>query len=171
MHGNKGRKQSPEHKEKIRLANLGKKRSDETKRKLSESHKGQVPSENARRATSERMKGNKYGSLVNRDEEYKANMRLSIPGGETHHFWKGGAYNHWHGLAKKQFGKNYCEICNISNEESQAKFGRGLGMHCTGSPRDYTLMEESNWMTLCNSCHAQLEWELGNLTGIGHGRC
>jgi hypothetical protein len=170
MHPLKGRKQSTEHIEKRAAANRGLKRSEETRRKLSESHKGQITSEEARRRSSIVNKGNKYGALVNRDDEYKARMSESLlrsaSRGENHYTWKGGDKNYWHRKARELFGKECCGECEISRDESKEKFGRDLEMHCTGSPKDYTLLENGNWVTLCASCHTRLEYALGNLTGL-----
>lgn len=164
MHPLKGRKQSPEHIEKRAAASRGLKRSDEIKRKLSESHKGKKLSEEQKGKIREKSKGNDGWKYVNRDDKYKENMSASIKAlgrtGEKATYWKGGKHFYRHRLAREIFGKEFCEMCSMSSEESKIQFGKELSMHCTSFPKDYSILEESNWMTLCVSCHEKLEYSL-----------
>jgi len=92
-------------------------------------------------------------------EERREKMRGPRPDfrGENSSSWKGGWNGYWHELAWKKFGKENCERCGISLEKCFKKYGDRLTMHCTSVPKDYTLMIETNWMTLCNSCHPIIE--------------
>lgn len=64
----------------------------------------------------------------------------------------------WHKKAKEKFGKNSCEICGISTEESKIQYGQYLAMHCLGGTSNYHVMEDSNWQTVCHRCHSTMEF-------------
>jgi hypothetical protein len=127
-------------------------------------HNGRVQSEETRKKIGEKSKGNQYGKLVNRDDAYKQRMSEVMIAkkrlGDKATYWKGGNHEYWHRKARKLFAKNHCEICKISKDEYKKQYGRDLEMHCTGSPKDYTLLEDSNWMTICGPCHTTLEHSL-----------
>jgi hypothetical protein len=78
--------------------------------------------------------------------------------------WKGGKSGYYHTKARKLFVKHNCELCNLSNEESIQNYNERLSMHCTGVPKDYTLMSTENWMTVCVECHHK------KLDGNGYAR-
>jgi hypothetical protein len=72
--------------------------------------------------------------------------------------WKGGVdKDTWHKHAWRKFGKKYCEFCGLLNSEHKEIHNRRLEMHNTLDPKDYSIMEQHAWMTLCCSCHAKLE--------------
>lgn len=60
-------------------------------------------------------------------------------------------------IAFALFGKKNCEKCTVSNNTHIRKKKKRLSMHCL--TENYSMMTKENWMTLCNKCHAILEWE------------
>ena len=114
----------------ISLSNRNRIWTEKSKEKISIAHKGI-----SKPGTSEKLTGRKRLDI---SERMKGNKNC----------WNGGSYGYWHEQAKKLFGKDLCQKCNgISKGRIK------LVMHCTSEPKDYTIMEESNWMTLCISCH------------------
>lgn len=75
--------------------------------------------------------------------------------GENNPHWSGGDVDYWHRKAWKLFGKNYCENCGKSNEDELNTKGTRLSMHCFS--RNYKIMLENNWMTVCQSCHTKID--------------
>ncbi len=122
---------SEETKRKIRLTHLGTHASEETKMKMSMARKGRAHSQETRRKLSE--------------------CRM----GEKHHNWNGNHYQTYHRRAKELFGKPCCEECGIHIEEYAIKYARKkhLEMHCVS--KDFTILEQWNWICLCYPCHAR----------------
>lgn len=73
---------------------------------------------------------------------------------ENCHLWKGGTYWYLHKKAKELFGKNKCQLCEMSNEQHIETYNKSLHMHCE-HPK-YKLIKEY-WFTLCNKCHCIVE--------------
>jgi hypothetical protein len=98
------------------------------------------------------------GKIISEDQKQK----LSIAAGkdENCHRWKGGSDMYFHKKAWELFGKYKCEICGITLLEYKKKFNQRFDMHCNSLPKDYTILEEYNWMTLCSKCHKNLEINL-----------
>jgi hypothetical protein len=71
--------------------------------------------------------------------------------------FKYGCIDYWHNEARVRFQKDKCSICGFSNQEHVNKYGCSLNMHCLSSPKDYTLLEETNWKTLCKRCHGKVD--------------
>jgi hypothetical protein len=128
-----------------RLALIGKRPNRETRTKMSEAKK-------------------KVGKWVGKDNPK----------------WTDGtSYTGLHNKAYELFGKDYCEgealirkipgyrnyRCGITLEEylkpdckkRKDKKKRVFDMHCTSKPKDYTIMEQSNWICVCDECHDILE--------------
>ena len=114
----------------------------------------------------ERITNNLIGRTLT--EEHRKNIGVGVTGekngnygkdlsGENNPSWIGGHKQYWHKLARQLFGKEKCEICGRTNEEEILDTGKQLAMHCTSIPKDYKLMEESNWKTLCIKCHASID--------------
>ena len=83
--------------------------------------------------------------------------------GENNPNWKEGNYDYWHDQAWKLFGKDRCDLCGKYNEDHIKETGQRLCMHCISIPKNYTLMEQSNWTTICCSCH-RVKLDSGNKT-------
>lgn len=73
--------------------------------------------------------------------------------------WIGGGYNYCHALAWEMFGKTFCEMCFMDIYDCIEKYNQRFDMHCTSNPKDFTIMEENNWMCLCKECHGKIEKE------------
>jgi len=77
--------------------------------------------------------------------------------GRNHYGWVGGDRNYWHEKARELFGKDKCEHCGMTNEDHVKHYKNGLHMHNALDPKDYRVMEESAWETVCVSCHTIVE--------------
>lgn len=130
-----GKKQTEETKEKIRNKRLGKKASEETRKLMSNKRRGKSI--------------NKGKIPWNKGKEFPEIK------GEKNGNWVGGCYNYLHEKAWELFGNKKCEICGITNEDHIKQYGKRLHMHC-GSHK-YSLLEKSNWLCCCNTCHGKLE--------------
>ena len=121
---------------------------------------GKKFSEEHRRKICEKSKGNKHNLGRKHSEEWKEENSRRMKGKTPWNKDKESSFYWCHEKAWKLFGKENCEKCGMSLFEHEKKYDCRFPMHCTGSPKDYTLMEESNWMTLCHSCHSILEEQL-----------
>ena len=80
--------------------------------------------------------------------------------------FKGGSYNYWHKKAWKLFGKDKCENCNLTLEESYDRYKERLSMHNTLNPKNYKIMKKEVWKCLCKKCHMIIDKvERNNSTG------
>jgi len=137
----KGSKQSPEAKEKIRLSMMANKNAEGSKR-----------TEEEKKNISDFMIGNQHrkGYQYN-EEEIKQRS-------EENHWRFEGSYYWFHRQAWKLFGVKFCEICGITNEEYKKSNPRGcrLSMHCRTNM--WWILEELNWITTCEyGCHQHLD--------------
>jgi len=106
------------------------------------------------------------------DEDCMYSWREGNWVGENAPAWSGGT-------ARKTYGKGWsnarerclkrdfhrCRMCNISENECRERYGEGLHVH---HRTPFKLFESSkkanrlrNLISLCKSCHHQLEWEFG----------
>ena len=76
--------------------------------------------------------------------------------GNTNAFKYGCEY-YLHETSWKLFGKDICSLCNMTNEEHLQKYNCRLNMHCVSEPKNYELLEESNWETYCKECHGRID--------------
>jgi citrate synthase len=60
-----------------------------------------------------------------------------------------------HIRAWKQFGKEKCEKCGMTNDAHIERYKRRLEMHCVNGSKFHNVMEKNNWKILCKICHAQ----------------
>jgi hypothetical protein len=109
----------------------------------------------------------KNGTLKHTDETKKklkeaALKQMSKP--ENHPRWKedGDHQGYYHEKAWKLFGKDHCEHCGYTLIDHLKETGKRLDMHNNLVPKDYSIMEENAWVTLCsiaskNGCHKKLE--------------
>lgn len=66
--------------------------------------------------------------------------------------WKGGSSIYFHNRAQELFAKPFCEECKIDLEEYQKTHKKKrFEMHCIS--KDYTILEQWNWLCLCSRCH------------------
>jgi len=91
-------------------------------------------------------------------DEHKAILKEKQTG-ETNSNWVGGSYQYWHEKAWKLFGKGICEHpdCLITNQQHLEIYGVRLHMHCNSDPKDYTILEDSNWYCCCIPHHNEKE--------------
>jgi len=71
--------------------------------------------------------------------------------------FKGESYNYLHTKAWDVFGKDYCENCNLTLQESYDIYKQRLSMHNTLEPKDYTVMKQYAWQCLCKKCHMKID--------------
>lgn len=150
---NKGKNKTIEHKEKLSKARIGKtyeelmglKKSIEQKELKREQGKLKIGSNNG-------MFGKKH------TKESIEVVRLKNSG-KNNYGWKGGMGTYLHQKAYELFGENKCERCNISSEEYSKNHKIKFDMHCTSYPKNYKIMEKSNWKCLCRACHKKEEDE------------
>ena len=77
--------------------------------------------------------------------------------GEETNAWKGGCIEWYHREAWILFSKHKCEVCGITNKDHKRKTNMRLSMHCR--TKDYKLLEEWNWITVCHfGCHQKMEY-------------
>jgi len=135
----------------------GYKQSEEHKRKAAEPKKGMIPWNKGLKGMIPWNKG-KIG-VYNHSKESKRKIsksnKISQLGNQN--AFKYGHDGYWHNEAWKLFGEYKCLKCGMTNEEHIKEFGCRLNMHCTSEPKDYTLMEESNWDTYCKRCHGRID--------------
>lgn len=67
--------------------------------------------------------------------------------------------NTLHKEAWKSVGKSKCQRdqCDITIEDHIALYGQRFDMHNSLVPKDYTVIQEAAWRTLCKSCHTTIE--------------
>jgi len=119
----------------------GIKSSNITKIKISKSKKGCIP-------WNKGLKDYLNDESLQKMKDY-ASSRLK----DKNPAWKGGCIEYKHHEAWKLFGKEHCEHCDISLIDYKNKYNRRFDMHCNSLPKDYSIMEQSNWMCLCVDCH------------------
>lgn len=145
-----GKKLTPEHKEKIRLAGIGRRNTEETKRKMSESAKKRGALANAR--ISAAMRGKKFS------DEHRANLSKAKKGKNTlsaNNNWRGGISFipyplGWSKTFKEQirYRDGYkCQVCGTPETEN----GKKLDVHHIDY--DKHNLEERNLVSLCVKCH------------------
>jgi hypothetical protein len=133
-----------ETRDKISNKLMGHTHSEETRKKIGLAGKGKRP-----------LLGTKRSSeTIKKMSESRKALNLV---GEKSASWKYGSYSYWHSIARKQFGKEVCDCCGMTQEESLCTYNHILDMHCVSLPKNYQLMEETNWSTLCRGCHIRLE--------------
>ena len=139
--------------QKISVKNKGKShpQSEESKKKISLS---KIGDKNPAKRPEVREKIRKSVLKYMDNDEVRKHMS------ETHFVY--GCNQYWHEKAWNLFGKEYCEICGMSNEESKFKNNERLSMHNTLMPKDYIVMEPEAWMCLCKGCHKRLELRWSN---------
>lgn len=133
---------------------------------------GKEKADEIKKVISEKMTGEKhprYGKhwdvhprgMLGKHHSEESRKRMSESNkngfGPDNYCWKGEHSGYYHDLAWKLFGKLYCEDCGISLEEYLKLIGKRFDMHCTSKPKDYSLMEETNWKTFCGRCHPKNE--------------
>jgi len=132
-----------------------------TKRKInSEVHKGQICSDETKLKMSKAGKGrpsHRKGKTLPKETCKKMSFsRLK----EKNPSWKGGSISYNHKEAWELFGKDNCEQCDISLIEYKNKINKRFDMHCNSLPKNYPLMEQSNWSCYCRNCHRIIENEI-----------
>lgn len=100
-------------------------------------------------------KSKEYRKWFSENNPMKNKESLNKISNNNCHLWKGGTYWYLHKKAWELFGNEKCEICGITNEDHIKQYGKRLHMHC-GS-HNYSLLEKSNWLCCCNTCHGKLE--------------
>jgi len=148
-------KHTPEIKEQIRKALMGnksrtgQKNSEETRKRISKANKGRKLSPEHCRKLGLTKIGNK--NMVGRKLSEETKKKLHDIN------FKGGCYSYWHNKAKKNFGKDRCESCGITDRKCQELYKRRLSMHNTLTPKDYSVMESHAWKCVCSQCHGVIE--------------
>jgi len=145
--------------------NNGRKRSKKEKIKISEKTKEAMRRPEVRKRFMEGVervdrkgKNNPFYGKTHTDESKRKMGKIRKKyTDENSANWKGGKYHHWHKKAWKLFGKDKCEICEISLQKSIKKFNQRLSMHNTLEPKDYTLMKQEAWQCLCKKCHTSID--------------
>jgi len=157
----KGYKQTKEHSEKIRLANLGKRRTKEFKEKV-RAGVNKAIKEGRKTTWNKGLKG--YGADVERTKEWGDKISQAKRGkpnpylrGDKHHNWKGGIslikrdlrsadYVCWRSLVFER-DKYTCCLCG--------KIGGDLESHHVKTWKNEPTLrfELSNGVTLCRKCH------------------
>lgn len=135
------------------------KHSKEVRRKISKSKKGKKLnplSEEHKRKISKSMKDNKNCLGIICSEGTKNKISIAQKGEKSHH-WNGGNDRYWHNKAWQLFGKENCEICNISLLEYMKENDCRFDMHNCLEPKDYPVMEPEAWQCLCRNCHTSIE--------------
>ena len=148
---NRGRLKTDEHRKKLSDTRIGK-----TYEELMGFEKAQEQKELRRRQGRPKTGKNNpmYGKTHNANSIILMKEKNS---GEKHYGWKGGRSGYFHKKANKLFGLNYCELCNISFDKYSKTHKGKFDMHCTSNPKNYTIMEKSNWECLCRKCHKRRE--------------
>jgi hypothetical protein len=157
MHGNKGRRQSGEHKRKIGLANTGKPFTDEMKEKQRKAHLGKKASPETKLRMSIMRKGKKLPPL---SKEAKHKMSLAKLG-ERHWNWRGGLSNqyyteYWTDILRESIRQrdNYiCRECGIHQEELD--FGKHKKLDIHHIDYDKKNCDPKNLISLCKICHGK----------------
>lgn len=122
----KGKKQTPEWKEKIRLANLGSKRNEKSRRKMSEVHLGKILPERSKEKHWNWKGGisnNPYPKIFNKLLKFKIRQRDNFT----------------------------CCLCSISEEEHKKKNGRVLSINHIDFNKNNCDVDNLN--TLCARCN------------------
>ena len=146
MHGNKGKKQTQEHRNKINTPERAKKISDTLKR---------LYREDKRECWT---KGKKLS------EEHKEKIKKSAKRGKLNSAWKGNkaGYRAFHCWIRKHFGKaNKCEnrnkqilSFNCSGKSNNFEWAKIQGRRCSRKKSDY--------IQLCISCHRKYDFRPKN---------
>ena len=117
---------------------------------------GRKHSEKTKRLLSERMKNNHPNRYFLRDwnrEHPRERMCVTKLDLDPHV------------VAWKKFGQDRCEVCGKVNGSDPKNYR--LSMHCTSSPKDYSIMKRRNWLTTCKSCHYKwLEYGRGKINYV-----
>lgn len=69
--------------------------------------------------------------------------------------WRGGTSSYYHNEARKMFSIMKCVICGMTEEEHLKLTNKRLSMHCRSG--DYTILEEWNWVDVCDWHHRLLD--------------
>ena len=90
-------------------------------------------------------------------DEHKRKISLSLKHYNKLHK-KGKTDPHY--IARKLFGKKYCEQCGITNWLSLKVYGENLSMHYRLLSKDYSVMKSAVWKTFCKGCHIRFHLKL-----------
>jgi len=148
---NLGKLKTEKHKKNISRAKLGK-----TYEEMMGEEKAKQQKE-LRRNQGKLKIGDKnpmFGKHQTNESIQKTRIKIT---GKNNYGWKGGLGSYLHQKAKEMFGLNYCEKCKIPIEKYLKNHKINFDMHCTSKPKDYSIMEKSNWKCLCRKCHREEE--------------
>lgn len=152
---------------------LGKHHSEETRKKLSISLKGKKSwmtgrhhSQQTKDKLSLKFKGKKL-SLEHRQKAIKNLANHHFQAGEKHRYWQGGISFEPYGIAfneklKERVRKRdsyRCQQCFRHQDELFAKTGRKYSLMIHHIDYNKKNNVESNLISLCNSCHAQTNFD------------
>jgi len=121
----------------------GFKHTEETKKKF-KNRVSTMKGKQHKKESIELMRKAKLGKMGKQSNRYKEIEELSD-------------YINIHNRAWKLFGKELCEVCNITNEQHIKETGRRLSMHNKPKPKKYNSSDSNDWMTVCMRCHNKVE--------------
>lgn len=152
-HSSRGRKLTTKHKQNISkslMGHEGVRHTEKTKNKISKKLKGKSLSTEHRKNISIGSKGKRLS------KEHKKNISM----GRIMKYQRSDGYcQQWgDGEYKCDLRKDKCDNCNLTMEESLAKWGKKLHLHHKDG--DKKNCHPHNIATLCVSCHALADWEL-----------
>jgi hypothetical protein len=155
----KGYKQSDEHKEKIRLANLGKKRTPEQTKKISEAHKGQVAWNKGKKKTQPVNKGSFQKGMTPWNKGLPKEQQPAWQGknclGSTKEYCPI-FFRPWFRPKIRSNYKNQCQLCGITNQLSLKVFGCNLTIHHIDYNKKNCNLD--NLIPLCNKCNSKVNF-------------
>ena len=148
---NKGRSKTDKHKKKLSNTKIGK--TYEEIMGIEEAKK-----QKELRRTQGKLKTGKNNGMYGKTHKTDSiEIIREKNSGKNNYGWKGGKNVYFHKKAYELFGLNYCEQCNISSDIYNKNRKIRFDMHCTSTPKNYTIMEKGNWECLCRKCHMERE--------------